>query len=114
VLTRFLFSSEQFAKVKNLVKAKAFFPDARGETSVFRVVNLNVRQIWALGSGIRSESPKARGDFVTEVAIRHGLRVETAPEDHARHAVLVGWPIAKYDKQAIALELSRKSSLHLP
>lgn len=113
-LSRFIFSSEHFAETKALVKPKAFLPDQRGETSVFRVLELSESEIWRIGSAIRTEPARARGDVLASVAQKNGLRVEPAPEEHVRHAVIVGWPAEKHEKLAVATQLSKEATLRLP
>src|SRR2546428_591699 len=90
LLTRFIFSSENFAHTKGVVKPKAFLPDSAGETSVFRVSSLRAEQIWEIGNKIRGDKAKARGTVVTDTARRIGLQVRSAPEEHPRHAVIGG------------------------
>lgn len=118
-LARFIFSSGHYAIDPPVVRAKAFMPDKRGETSVHRIADLADAAIWQLGDSIRRnsfgafEQSKARGDVLTSSAISNGLRVEAAPEDHPRHAVIVGWPNVKHEQQAIALQLSKAASLRV-
>ena len=112
-LARFIFSSEHFAETKGLVKPKAFLPDGRGETSVFRVISLSSSEIWNIGNGIRAEHAKACARIATR-AVRHaGLQVDAAPEDHPRHAVIVGWPSEKHRKLMVALLLSNAATLQV-
>src|SRR5258706_11569532 len=108
-LTRFIFSSENFAHTKGVVKPKAFLPDGNGETSVFRVSSLGSNQIWEIGNKIRKEKVKARGSVVTGTVRRIGLQVNSAPEEHPRHAIIVGWPKEKDAKIMLAVELSKKA-----
>lgn len=114
LLSRFLFSDQHFAETKGLVKAKAFLPDVRGETSVFRVSALGEGEIWRIGNSIREEPAKARGDLVTEVVQRNGLRVDPATDEHERHAVIIGWPDEKYQRLAVAAQLSSQTTLRMP
>jgi hypothetical protein len=110
-LTRFIFSSEHFAQTKGLVKPKAFLPDGNGETSVFRVSSLRQEEVWEIGNKIRSEKAKARGSIVTNVVRGVGLQVNSAPEEHPRHAIIAGWPREKDGKLMLAVELSKKATL---
>jgi len=112
-LTRFIFSSEHFVPTKGIVKPKAFLPDGNGETSVFRVSSIDPEQIWEIGNKIRNEKAKARGNVVTRTVRRIGLQVNSASEEHPRHAVIVGWPREKDAKLMLALELSKNASLHV-
>jgi hypothetical protein len=112
-LTRFIFSSEHFAHTKGIVKPKAFLPDGDGETSVFRVSSLGAEQIWEIGNKVRNEKAKARGSVLTNMVRRIGLQVNGAPEEHPRHAIIVGWPREKHAKLMLAVELSKKASLHV-
>lgn len=112
ITTRFLFSREHFAETKGLVKPKAFLPDVRGETSVFRVTAMTNDAIWAIGNAIRGESAKARGDLVASVIQKAGLKIVAAPEDHPRHGVIVGWPTEKHAQLMAATLLSKETTLH--
>ena len=112
-LARFIFSSEHFAETKGVVKPKAFLPDSGGETSVFRTLSLSAGQIWGIGNGIRNERAKAYARVGTAAVRRVGLLVNSAIEDHPRHAVIVGWPAEKDGKLILALQLSSEASLHL-
>src|SRR5438132_14365788 len=111
-LTRFIFSSEHFAQTKGVVKPKAFLPDGNGETSVFRVSSLGPEQIWEIGNKIRKERAKARGTVVTGTVRRIGLQVNRAPEEHPRHALIMGWPREKHATLMLPAELSKKASVH--
>ena len=110
---RFLFSREHFAETKGLVKPKAFLPDVRGETSVFRVTDVTTDAIWAIGNAIRGESAKARGDLLASVVQKTGLTIKSAPEDHPRHAVIMGWPTRKHEQLMAATLLSKETTLHV-
>jgi hypothetical protein len=111
--TRFLFSREHFAETKGIVKSKAFLPDVRGETSVFRVNDMSHDAIWAIGNSIRGESAKARGDLLASVVQKTGLTIRSAPEDHPRHAVIVDWPTQKHEQLMAATLLSKETMLQV-
>jgi len=113
-LTRFLFSGEHFAETKGLVKWKAFIPDERGETSVFRLAGAKDREIWQIGNSIRTIPTKARGDFLSSFAHQVGLNVKPAIEEHPRHAVMSNWPVEKHLRLHIATQLSSKTTLRMP
>ncbi len=112
-LTRFMFSRDDFAEMKGVVKARAFFPDNRGETSVFRTAKLSHEAIWEIGNKIREESLKARGELLCAVPREIGLRVEAATEDHPRHAVIVGWPAEKHEMKMLTARLSAAATLYV-
>jgi hypothetical protein len=112
-LARFIFSREHFAETKGVVKPKAFLPDPGGETSVFRTLSLSSGQVWDIGNGIRNEKAKAYAKIGTGAVRRVGLLVNSAIEDHPRHAVIVGWPPEKDRKLILALQLSSEASLHI-
>jgi hypothetical protein len=112
-LARFLFSDQHFAETKGIVKAKAFLPDIRGETSVFRILALHEPEVWRIGNEIRAELPKARGDILVNLVLRSSLRVDPATEEHERHAVITGWPSEKHQKLAVATQLSSQATLRM-
>jgi hypothetical protein len=113
LLARFFFSREDFVETKALVKPKAFLPDKTGETSVFRITALSSEAVWSIGHSIRDVRAKARGDLLHSVVQRIGLRVDPAPEEHPRHAVIVGWPEQKHDRLMLATLLSKEAVLHV-
>lgn len=113
VTTRFLFSREHFAETKRMVKARAFLPDQRDETSVFRITDMTNDAIWTIGNEIRGESAKARGDLLVSVVQKAGLKIRAAPEDHPRHAVIVNWPTEKHDRLMAATLLSKETTLQV-
>ncbi len=116
LIARFIFSREHFAETLGLVKAKAFLPNKNGEvfeTSVFRITTLSNDAIWEIGNKIRTEKVKARGEVIHSAIQRIGLRVESAPEDHPRHAVIVGWSGTKHEMLMLATLLSKEASLHV-
>lgn len=116
-LARFLFSSGHYAETKGVVKSKAFMPDSHGETSMFRISGLREKETWQLADTFSRVGPpaQARADIIALTATRLGLRVEPATEggQHKRHAVIVGWPVEKHQKQALATQIASCAALHM-
>jgi len=89
-------------------------PGKDGETSVYRIPELSQEAIWSLGKAlIRKETLKARADIVCSAPQQIGLRVESSPQDHPKHAVIVGWPVEKDKQKMLATRLSDVAALHI-
>jgi len=121
LLTRFIYSSTDFAITKRVVKPRAFLPESNGETSVFRISNVSNEAIWAIGNSIRTVRSKARGDITCALPKNLGLKVKSAPEkDNPRHAVIEGWPehandkLRKDERLMLATLLSKEAVLCTP
>jgi hypothetical protein len=115
-IARFLFSDKLFAASGSRVKHHAFSP-SRGETSVFRTIELNSADVWQLGKiagASRRQSPRARADILTAKVRTARLDVVAAPSVHVRHANITGWPDEKERQRLMAMELAGASRLVLP
>ena len=116
-LTRYVFSRKHFSPEKGIVKYGAFLPDSNGETSVFRISNLDDVTVWQIGRLIVApghQSPlRARADIVTQSVLEEGLRVTVAPAPHPRHANIIGWSSDGSKHRLVALKLAEKANLIL-
>jgi hypothetical protein len=96
-LTRFLKPS-YFARTKREMKSRAFDPYPRGEVSVYRIANLDNKEIWSIADNYvvpHSNDFKgiceARGDFSTKAVRAGGLDVIPDTKIHDLHANIVNW-----------------------
>lgn len=115
LLSRFIFKKGDFAATKNLVKPDAFLPSRAGETSVFRIRELDEVAIWRVGQSVADVSKrdlKARADVLAEVVTKTGLRINPDNEPE-RHCVVVGWSPHKDAQLMQAVELANAASLTL-
>ncbi len=99
------------------MKSSAFLPEPNSlETSVFRTIGLNEKEIWTIGeyhvAQPRGHTLRGRGEVLTQVPRRLGLNVrpDNQPE---RHAAIVGWPVEKDRQQLLAIELAEEATLFL-
>lgn len=118
-LCHYIFSSRHFSKAKKSVKYAAFMPK-NGQTSVFRVTLLSVKEIWDIGINHvqikRGDNIqlKARADlFANLVRATKGLDVVSETSMHPLHANLVNWPTGRDDQILAAIELANGSSLNI-
>ena len=116
-LSRFLLSKSHISVEKMRVKSAAFLPEVRSlETSVFRTVDLDPAEIWAIGEQHVAtpigRTLHGRGEVAAQVPRRMGLQVrpDNQPE---RHAAIVGWPAEKDRQLMLAIELAEESTLFL-
>lgn len=119
LITRYIYESNKFSPSANVVKPRAFLPDSRGETSVFRIKGLFAPIIWAIGDKVREKPAVARADMLASKIFETMLRVRPAPLDHLRHAVIVGWPgikdkeKEKHERMMLATLLASAARLEL-
>lgn len=91
-------------------------PGPGGSTSVFRTLLLTEAAIWALGD-LRVAEPGGRrvlgrGDVRVADVLVTKLRVE-ADDSPPKHAAIVGWPIDKDARMALAQQLAASATLML-
>lgn len=115
-LTRFATSSKEVAKTIPRVKAKAFLPffnpeSSRFELSTYRIDGLSESAVWDLRIHINA-NVHARADLPAEIYLQQRLQVDfnNQPE---RHCDVIGWPMDKEDRLAIAAELSQIATYEL-
>jgi len=110
-LSRFIVNESHYRKKDLSVKPQAFFPNNKGETSVFRISGLSNEGVWDIARGIAQQLNKplfGRADIRAFDITGQGLRVEPAPPPE-RHANIVGWPHEESDKakrMSIGLKLA--------
>src|SRR5262245_56463167 len=113
-LARFLFESSKYSVAKGSVSPRAFLPDTRGETSVFRIAGLLEGEVWSVGRKIRELPAVARADIAASSVTAQALRVIPETSDFENHAVIVDWPTEKHAKLMKATLLAQASILRLP
>jgi hypothetical protein len=102
-ITRFIFSSEQFASKTGRVKASAIGPienraTGRLETSVYRSEGATAQELWAVCAAYvdapaRRRVAKARGTCAALVYLSQRLTIDANGKPHPRHADVIGWPV---------------------
>lgn len=116
-LSRFIFESRHFSRERERVKPSAFLPSPNDlETSVLGIDNLTESEIWISGDEVagatRGRSSLARADIKSSAIAEVHLTLHSDPPP-LRHMVLRGWPVAKDEQKAIALDLSLRSLLRI-
>jgi hypothetical protein len=115
-LARFLLHRNDISPEHLRARPRAFLPDSRGETSVFRIGGLNDDEVWETGrvevSQKRGLPLYGRADVTTASVAGAGLDVQSA-EPPERHAVIVGWPPAKEERISLAQQLAAEAQLVL-
>ena len=92
-------------------------PNQNGETSVYRINDLTIQQIYEIGQ-LHVAEPLCkrllgRADIAASSILKQDLKVEPEPRPHPRHANIVEWPADKSEQKMIALELAAEAQLHL-
>jgi hypothetical protein len=114
-ITRYIFSEAHYARNTRRVKYGAFMP-RHGETSVFRITDITMAEIWRLGNhvgDISERSLKARGDLVAKEVFEEKLEIRPDTSHHPLHANIVGWPAEGGRVRLLAMNLADKARLHL-
>lgn len=116
ILSRFLFSSSDYAVSERRVKPRAFLPPKDGKTSCFRVDGLTKANIERLGKEkvavARGKPLRGWATLTARVIPSQGLSFD--PDDTPpRHVNLASWPVGKDEQLEIAQELAAASKLHL-
>lgn len=123
LISRYIFHTKQYKKTTREVAAAAFLPNKKdNETSVFRINDLEDREIWGIGVDhvemLRKKADpriilKARGDLTALAAINQELKVIPEVSLHPLHANLSSWPDEESAKNMVAIELALASTLHM-
>lgn len=112
-LGRFLTDKSYFNS--NGAKPKAFMPPHNLRLSVFRIVGLQIEQIWKLGEEhVLSTIPESSAGMknIYGIADTKAFRLEkldlyvTATDHPPRHAEICGWPEEKEKQKSIAQEIA--------
>lgn len=116
-LTRYIFSKQHFSSKKGIVKYATFLPTPNGETSVFRILNLDDGTVWQIGRSVvapgRQGSLRARADIITRSVLEEGLKVASASASHPRHANIIGWSNDQSKQILVAIKLAERANLIL-
>lgn len=116
LLSRFLFSSSDYAIGERRVKPRAFLPPKDGKTSCFRVDGLTQAHIERLGkdkvAAARGKPLRGWATLKASIIASQGLSFD--PDDTPpRHVNLASWPVDKDEQLEIAQELAAASKLRL-
>jgi len=107
------------------VKVQAFKPPnptperPERQLSVYRTDNCRENEIWSIADEfVTKQLPNkkqilARGELKCQVVHEQDLLVVPDPFPHPRHSNIINWPEDESIREAKALELSKKSQLHL-
>jgi len=116
-IARFIFSSSHYAKGSERVKYGAYLPAKDGDSSVYRVSNLEWGAIWDIGKTY-VEAEKRRIRACAEVKATkitcHSLTLLPETKSHYRHANIGSWPKDKDERKMLAIEIANNSKLQLP
>ena len=112
LLARYITASKWFRKQDQTVKQDAFIPpDEPLELSVTRHLNLTENDIWSIGRGVVSGTPRTlhgRADVEAGHVIAQKLSVVSQPvPNNPNHANIVGWSSDKDVRKMRALEIAR-------
>jgi hypothetical protein len=110
-IARYLPQKDRYRRNPPAVKPVAFLPDAKGETSVFRIFGMTPDQAFLLGDRYLNLGPdrlhhgyaELRAGEIDDVGLR--LERDNSPP---RHAAIVGWPGNEEDRLDLALQLSQR------
>lgn len=113
-LSRFLVFGRWFNPEGQYVKAAAFLPNRKLETSVFRTTDLDEATVWPLADAAVLNREGAQLHGRADIFARHarvtGLEVR-AQEPPPRHADLIGWSSEKDAQKSRAQKLSVAAKL---
>ena len=116
LLTRYVFEKTYY-RSDGTVKHNAFMPNRNGETSVYRISNLNIDEVWNIGEHFvarkRNKELLGRTDIGAYHVLNNGLEVKAENDPHPRHANIIGWPEERPKQKMIAVQLAAKAELYL-
>ena len=119
LLARFITQSKQFRASDQTVKPDLFIPFRLTELSVTRHREATALELWQFGrdvAALREQSLYGRSDILASDCVVGPLSVvpdPILPPDepfNPNHANIAGFPAAKDDQKALAIELARKAS----
>lgn len=117
-VTRYIFDRSAYSPINGRVKYNALLPNSKGETSVYRIINLTRNEIWDIGQRYvaerRGRTLRARGDIGASDIFSESLEIRTDMVIHPLHANVVGWPTQRSEQLLIAKKIADKTQLHLP
>lgn len=116
-VARFITQKTYYRSSNRTVRHNAFMPNRDRETSVYRIIDLDDVEIFAIGRHFVADEMKkpliGRADIVVSKILERDLRVEPYPNPHPRHANIVDWPEDESKHKLIALELADEAELKL-
>jgi hypothetical protein len=119
LLARFITQSKQFRPSDQTVKPDLFIPFRLTELSVTRHRDATVDELWQFGrdvAALREQGLYGRADLLASDCAVGPLSVvpdPVLPPDepfNPNHANIAGFPAAKDDQKALAIELARNAS----
>jgi len=116
-VARFITQKSYYRPSNLTVRHNAFMPNRYGETSVYRIIDLDDEKIFEIGQRFVADEMKkplmGRADIVVSKIFERDLKIEPDPKPHPRHANIVDWPEDESKHKLIALELAAEAELHL-
>jgi hypothetical protein len=116
-VARFITQKSYYRPSNRTVRHNAFMPNRDGETSVYRIIDLDDKEIFEIGHRFVADEMKkplmGRADIMVSKILERDLRVEPDPKPHPRHANIVDWPEDESKHKLIALEIAAEAELHL-
>lgn len=123
-ITRYILNRRHIKPERGEIKADAFLPTKpkaelpERQTSVYRTLNCEETEIWAIGAQYVEDPGKkrfvlARGDLLAQTISSQDLRIVPHPFPHPYHANIVNWPNKESPehRKAKALLLAQASML---
>lgn len=119
LLARYVTTSRHFRSSDNTVKQDLFMPHPYIELSVTRHLNATESEIWEVGVDVAAQIERklyGRSDIQACDCNIKSLQVTAKPilPKNPNHADIEGWPPAKQDQKAIALQLAASASKLIP
>lgn len=116
-LAKYILSSSHFSRVHGRVKPAAFIPPPGKGSSVFRISQLLMEHVKAIGRSVAAARQPPRtlyghAEVAAEAVFRTGLKVSAA-EPPPWHADILGWPEEKDIQLELAQSLAEVAALAL-
>ena len=116
-VARFITQKSYYRPSNQTVRYNAFMPNRDGETSVYRITDINNTEINEIGHSFVADKLKqplkGRAEIIVSNILEKKLKVEPDPNPHPRHANIIDWPEDRAKHRLIAIQLSEEAELHL-
>lgn len=115
-ISRFAVEKSYYRSSDNTAKPKAFLPDKKGNTSVYRIDNLSADEKWYLGeenvAKPRGKELRASIEIKADHVFNQGLKINP-DNDPPRHANIYNWPEDKDAQMIKAAVLAHNAELYI-
>jgi hypothetical protein len=116
-VARFITQKAYYRSEIKTVKHNAFMPNREGQTSIYRIIDLDNPEIFKIGQRFVADQMNkpllGRADIKVSTILEKDLSVISDPDPHPRHANIVDWPEEREKYRLIAVELADEAELHL-